>query len=110
MRRALLDGTAPDHKGCGPAMAHHYRTINHYHTTGIGTEVPPHAGGSPLPQAGLDKTRNRISAGRDHRAPESIESPRIHTKTQVGCEGTPHVGHANSVMNDEHGSRSDVSD
>ena len=39
MRRALLDGTAPDQMGRGLAMAHHYRTINHYHTTGTGTEA-----------------------------------------------------------------------
>ena len=31
--------------GRGLAVAHHYRTINHYHTTGTGTEAPPHAGG-----------------------------------------------------------------
>ena len=33
-----------------------------------------------------------------------------HTKRQVGSKGTPHVGHADSVMNDEHGSRLDISD
>ena len=49
MRRALLDGTAPDQTGCGLAVAHHYRTINHYHTTGTGTKAPSHADGSPLP-------------------------------------------------------------
>ena len=58
MRRALLDRTALDQKGRGLAMAHHYRTINHYHTTSIGTEAPLHAGGSPLPQARLKKTLN----------------------------------------------------
>ena len=51
MRHALPDGTAPDQKGRGLAMAHHDRTINHYHTIGIGIEAPLHAGGSPLPQA-----------------------------------------------------------
>ena len=49
MRHALLDGTAPDQIGRGLAVAHHYRTINHYHTTGTGTEAPPHAGGFPPP-------------------------------------------------------------
>ena len=49
MRRALLDGTASDQTGRGLAMAHHYRMINHYHTTGTGTEASPHAGSSPLP-------------------------------------------------------------
>ena len=29
---------------------------------------------------------------------------------QVGSRGTPHVGHTDSVMNDERGSRSDISD
>ena len=51
MRRALLDGMAPDRTGRGLAVAHHYRTINHYHTSVTGTEAPPHVGGSPLPQA-----------------------------------------------------------
>ena len=50
MRRALLDGTAPDQTGRGLAVAHHYRVINHYHTMGIGTEAPPHAGGFPPPR------------------------------------------------------------
>ena len=57
MRRALIDGTAPDQMGRGLAMAHHYRMINHYHTTGIGTEAPPHAGGSSLPQARPRETK-----------------------------------------------------
>ena len=64
MRRALLDGTAPDQTGHDLAVAHHYRTINHYHTTGTGTEVPPHVGGFPLPQAGPGETKNKISARR----------------------------------------------
>ena len=57
MRPALLDGMAPDQTGRGLAMAHHYRTINHYHTTGTGTKEPPHAGGSPLPQARPGETK-----------------------------------------------------
>ena len=28
----------------------------------------------------------------------------------IGSEGMPHVGHADSIMNDEHGSRSDIFD
>ena len=32
------------------------------------------------------------------------------TEKQVGSRGTPHVGHADSVMNDERGSRSDIFD
>ena len=47
MRRALLDGTALDQTGRGLAVAHHYRTINHYHTTGMGIEAPPLVGGPP---------------------------------------------------------------
>ena len=46
----------------------------------------------------------------DNRSLELIESLKINTETQVGSEGMPHMGHADSVMNDEHGSRSDVSD
>ena len=64
MRHALLDGTAPDQTGCGLAMAHPYRTINHYHTTDTGTETPPHAGGSPLPRARPRETKYEIFAGR----------------------------------------------
>ena len=59
MRCALLNGTAPDQTGCGLAVAHHYCTINHYHTMGTGTEAPPHAGGSPLPQARPGETEKR---------------------------------------------------
>ena len=70
MRRALPNGTTPDQKGHGLAMAHHYhtinyyRTINHYHTTGTRTEAPPHAGGSPLPQDRPGETKNEISTER----------------------------------------------
>ena len=32
------------------------------------------------------------------------------TEKQVRSRGTPHVGHADSVTNDEHGSHSDISD
>ena len=53
MRCALLNGTAPDQTGCGLAVAHHYRTINHYHTMGTGTEAPSHTSSFPLPQARL---------------------------------------------------------
>ena len=66
MRRALLDGTAPDQTGRGLAVAHHYRTINHYHVTG---EAPPHAGGFPPPQARPGETKNEISAGRPTNPP-----------------------------------------
>ena len=91
-------------------MAHHYHTINHYHTTGIGTEEPPHAGGSPTSPGQTWGDQKRNLRRETNRPPESIESLSIHIETQVGSEGTPHVGHADSVTNDEHGSRSDVSD
>ena len=91
-------------------MAHHYRTINHYHTMSTGTEAPPHAGGSPLPQARPRETEKRNLRRKTNRSPESIESLRINTETQARSEGTPHVGHADSVTNDERGSQSDISD
>ena len=64
MRHALLDGTAPDQMGRGLAVAHHYRTINRYHTMGTGIEAPPHASGFPLPQDRPGEAKNEISAGR----------------------------------------------
>ena len=80
MRRALLDGTAPDRMGRGLAVAHHYRMINHYHMTGIGTEAPPHVGSSLLPQARPGETKNEISVGRPtdppSRSNRSGETPR----------------------------------
>ena len=57
MRRALLDGTAPDQVGRGLAVAHHYRTINHYHMMSTGTEAPPHASSFPPPQAWLGEAK-----------------------------------------------------
>ena len=59
MRRALPNGTTHDQKGHDLAMAHHYRTTNHYRTMGTRIEAPPHAGGSLLPQAGLGKTQKQ---------------------------------------------------
>ena len=41
--------------------------------------------------------------------PKSTERLRKNTERQVRSEGTPHIGHANSVTNDEHGSQSDIS-
>ena len=61
MRRAPLDGMAPDQIRHGLAMAHHYHMINHYHTMGTGTEAPQHAGGFPLPQDRPRETKNEIS-------------------------------------------------
>ena len=101
---------APDQTGRGLAVAHQYRTINHYHTIGTGTEAPLHAGGFPLPQARPGETKKRNLRRETNRSPELIESLRINMETQVGSKGTPYVGHANSVTNDDHGSRSDVSD
>jgi len=42
--------------------------------------------------------------------PESIESPRRDTRRQVRSKGMPHAGQADFVSNDEHESRSDISD
>ena len=111
MRRALLDGTTPDQTGRGLAVAHHYRMTNHYHTTGTRTEVPPHASGFPLPQAGLGKTqkwdlRQETPSGFLSRSNGSEK----YAEKQVRSKGMPHVGHADSITNDEHGSRSDISD
>ena len=41
---------------------------------------------------------------------ETIRTTQENIERQVRSKGTPHVGHANSVTNDERGSRSDISD
>ena len=111
MRRALPDdGMAPDPTGCGLGRAHHYHMTSHYRTPGTKTEAPPHVDGTPLPQARPRGTQTKSPPGKIIGSPESIESLRIDTKRQVGSEGTPHVGHADSITNDEHGSRSDIPD
>ena len=80
MRCALPDKMAPDQTGRGLGRAHHYRTTNHYHTPGTKIEVPPHAGGTPLPHARPGETQMRSPPGEIIRPPESIESLRIDTK------------------------------
>ena len=81
---------------------------------------------SPPPRSLFLSLRNRrsieaLSVKKEERArnlhqkrppdlPESIESPRRGTRRQVRSKGTPHAGHADSISNDEHGSRSDIYD
>ena len=78
--RVQRSEAAPDRTGHGLAVAHHYRTINHYHTTGARAEAPPHAGGSPLPQDRPGETKNKISARRPiaplSRSSRSVSTPR----------------------------------
>ena len=83
---------------------------NHYRTIGCENRSITTRGRLPtsLGQTWGDQKQNLRQE--TNRPPKSIESLSIHTKTQVGSEGTPHVGHADSVTNDEHGSRSDISD
>ena len=71
MRRALLNGTAPDKTGHDLGMAHHYRT------PGAKTKTSPRAGGSPLPQAGLGKTQTTGSP-----PGETIGLPKVNRMAQ----------------------------
>ena len=105
MRCTLPDRMTPGQMGRGLGMAHHY------HTPGTGTKGPPLAGGPPPSQAVLEKTQTTgTPPGETDRLPESDRTAQANTKRQVRSKGTPHVGHANCLMNDEHGSRSDISD
>ena len=106
MRHALPDGTTPDQTGHGLCMAHHYRVL------GAKTKASSRAGGSLPPQAGLGKTQTTESLpGETIGLPKSRSNDLgKHTEGHVRSKGMPHVGHADSVTNDEHGSRSDVSD
>ena len=105
MGRTLTDGTTPGQTGCGLGMAHHYRT------PGAKTKASPRVGGPPPSQARLGKTQLR-----DLHLRETIGLPKVNrmaqenAERQVKSKGTPHVGHADSVTNDEHGSWSDISD
>jgi len=93
-------------------MAHHYRMTNHYRTPVTRTEAPSRAGGSSLPQTRLGKyPKNGISARETVGTLESIEMLRIkHQRDRWGAKGCPIAGHADSITNDEHGSRSDILD
>ena len=85
-------------------MAHHYRTTLRENRSVTTRGWLPTSPGQTWGDEKLNLHRET------NRPPESIESLSIRTETQVGSKGTPHVDHANSVMNDEHGSRSDIPD
>ena len=85
-------------------MAHHYRML------GARTKAPPHTSGSAHPQTGLrKKSKMKSPLGETVGLLKLIERLKKHIERQVGSEGTPHVGHANTITNDEHGSRLDIS-
>ena len=100
MGRTLTDGTMP-----GQTERHLVRqdVARVWPTTIVGS--------SPPPQAGLGKTQTtRSPPGETIGLPKIDRMAQESTERQVRSKGTPHVGHADSVMNDEHGSQSDTSD
>ena len=110
MRRALIDGTVPDQIGHGLGMVHHYRTPT---TTAHRAQEPKRHRTQValrIPRRGLVKPEMGSPLGETIGLPKSIERLRINTERQVRSKGTPHVGHADSITNDEHGSWSDISD
>ena len=48
--------------------------------------------------------------GETNGLPESNRTAQANAERQVRSKGTPHVGHAESITNDERGSQSDISD
>ena len=86
-------------------MAHHYRTTGHENrsvTTRRQLSASP-GGTWKTPKQDLCRERPSGFLSRSN----GLEK---HTERQVGSKGTPHVGHADSVTNNEQGSRSDISD
>ena len=61
---------------------------------------------TPVVQAPPHEISIERPTGPLSRSNRSVSTPEI----QVGSEGAPHASHADSVSNDEHGSRSDISD
>ena len=112
MRHALSNGTALDQTGQGLGMAPPLPHASHYRTSGTRTKAPPHAGGPPYPHAGPRKKtpKTRSPPGETVGLLKSIKRLRKHTERHVGSKGMPHVGHADSVTSDEHGSWPDISD
>ena len=102
---AESDGTPPGETKHGLGMAHHYRTTrreNQSVTTRRQLSASP--GGTwknPKRDLRQEKPSGFLSP---------LNGSEKHTERQVGSEGTPHVGHADSVTSNEHGSRLDVSD
>ena len=89
----------------GLGMAHHYCTTGHENrniTIRRQLSTPP---GGTWKNPKWDLRRERPSGFLSH-----SNGSEKHTERQVGSKGTPHVGHADSVKNDEHVSRLDVSD
>ena len=94
-----------DQTGRGLGMAYHY------HTPGTRNKVPLCAGGPLSSQAGLGKAQAMGSLlGETNGLPKVDQLAQANAERQVRSRGTPHVGHADSITNDEHGSRSDISD
>ena len=104
MGRTLPAKMGPGQTGHVLGMARHYRTPS------TRNKAPLRAGSPPPSQAGLGKTQTTGSLpGETNGLPESNRMAQANTERQVRSRGMPHVGHADSVMNDERRSRSDIS-
>ena len=93
------DGTPPGETKRGLGMAHHYCMTGHKNQN-ITTcrQLSSSPGGTwKNPKWDLHWERPSGFLSRSN----GLEK---HTKRQVGSEGMPHVGHADSITNDEHGS------
>jgi len=105
-RNAAWSGkTPPSEMRCGLCMAHHYRMTeceNRSVTTCRQLSSSP-GGTWKNPKWDLHWERPSGFLSRSN-------SSEKHTERLVGSEGTPHIGHADSITNDEHGSRSDIYD
>ena len=96
---------APGQMGRDLGMAHHYRT------SGARNKAPLRVGGPPPSQARLGKAQATGSLpGETNGLPKVDRMAQANAKRQVRSRGMPHVGHADSVMNDKCGSHLDISD
>ena len=98
------DGTPPSETKHGLGMAHHYRTTRRENQSVTTHRQLSASLGGTWKNPKWDLRRERPS---DFLS-QSNGSEK-HTKRQVGSKGTPHVGHADTITNDEHGSRLDIS-
>ena len=99
------DGTPPGEMKHGLGMAHHYRTTGHKNQSVTTRRQLSASPGGTWKNPKRDLRRERPSGFLSQS--NGLEK---HTKRQVGSEGMPHVDHANSITNDEHGFWSDISD
>ena len=99
------DGTPPGETKRGLGMAYQYRTTERKNqNVTICRQLSASLGGTwKNPKQDLHRERPLGFLSRSNGSGK-------HTKGHVRSKGTPHVGHAASIMNNEHASWSDISD